>query len=212
MQSYIREFNGKNQFWTPSNSGLLSKSEAESTYLKKSDLSDMNNIQYEKIQYFGGPGYFLLQNIPMYLMQNRGTATSNSRVIGLGGPTKITNTFKIVRIKFYAYYLQTDSGSKKYWLEDLYCSLTDDAREPMKGTIHKCFIISGDKNLTTNHRIYGYFEFDQIIYGNPKFLYLHLFYQTGKPYEDYYKGNKIYVVYEKDSGLNLTVEYFGVKN
>ena len=211
MQSYIREFNGKNQFWTPSNSGLLSKSEAESTYLKKSDLSDMNNIQYEKIQYFGGPGYFLLQNIPVYFMQNRGTATSNSWTIGLGVPTKITNTFKIVRVKFYAYFLTTDSGSKNYWLEDLCCSLTDDAREPMKGTIHKGFPIAGDKNVTTNHRAYGYFEFNQIIYGNPKYLYLHFFYQTGQSV-DYYKGNKIYVVYEKDSGLNLTVEYFGFKN
>lgn len=210
MQSYIREFNGKNQFWTPSNSGLLSKSEAESTYLKKSDLSDMNNIQYEKIQYFGGPGYFLLQNIPVYFMQNRGTATSNSWTIGLGLPTKITNQFKIVRIKFYAYYLTNDSGSKNYWLEDLCCSLTDDAREAMKGTIHKGFNISNDKNITTNHRVYGYFEFNQIIYGNPKFLYLHFFYKCGQK-QDYYKGNKIYVVYEKDSGLNLTVEYFGVK-
>lgn len=211
MQSYIREFNGKNQFWTPSNSGLLSKSEAESTYLKKSDLSDEPNIQYEKIQYFGGPGYFLLQNIPMYYMRNRGTATSNSWTIGLSVPTKITNQFKIVRIKFYAYYLSNDSGSENFWLEDLCCSLTDDAREAIKGTIHKGFLIGGDKNVTSNHRVYGYFEFNQIIYGNPKFLYLHFFYKSGKALE-YYKKTKIYVVYEKDSGLNLTVEYFGFKN
>lgn len=211
MQSYIREFNGKNQFWTPSNSGLLSKTEAESTYLKKSDLSDMNNIQYEKIQYYGNLGYYLMSNIPVYSMANRGTTTLNSWYIGLVVPTKITNTFKIVRVKFYAYYLLNDSGSKSAWLNNLCCSLTDDVREPMKGTIHKGFPIAGDKNVTSNNRAYGYFEFNQIIYGNPKYLYLHFFYQTGQSV-DYYKGNKIYIVYEKDSGLNLTVEYFGLNN
>ena len=117
-----------------------------------------------------------------------------------------------MRIKFYAYYLLNDSGSKSAWLEDLCCSLTDDVNEPIKGTIHKGFQIGGDKNVLTNHRAYGYFEFNQIIYGDPKYLFIHFFYNCNAPNVDYYKGNKIYIVYDKTSGLNLTVEYFGFKN
>ena len=71
MQSGIREYAGKNKYWTPSNIGitgsminnainnidefdasnLLSKNEAESTYAKKSDIPDIPNIpdiQHEK--------------------------------------------------------------------------------------------------------------------------------------------------------------------
>lgn len=61
MQSYTREYLGKNQFWTPSSigltnslidnklnnldekdtSGLLSKTEAENTYMKKTEANNL---------------------------------------------------------------------------------------------------------------------------------------------------------------------------
>ena len=229
MQSYTREFNGKNQFWTPSNlgftnslidnklanldeidtSGLLSKNEANETYLKKQDaeknylkITDVSNLQYEKklIGYVdsdtGKIGY-LIYDIPVYYLSNKTIGNKNSQYISLKTPSTITNPCKLIKIRFYAFVTTADSGMKSDWLYDLNCSLTDDPNEPMKGSIHKGFYIA---NTGTDGKFYSYFDFNEIIYGNPEYLYLHFFYNCNTTnLSTKYKNNKIYIVFDKTS-------------
>ena len=224
MQTGNREFNGKNQFWTPSNLGLtqslidnklnnidnsdlLSKTEANETYLKKSDVS---NLQYQKLIYTYGSvkSFFLLQDIPIYYIHNRGTSTKNSLWMDFKIPSTITKTLKIVKIRFYAYITLNDSGSELDWINDLNCSLTADKDEAMKGTIHKGFYIA---SKPLDDKLYSYFEINEIIYGNPKYLYLHFFYNCNSTNLTKYNNNKIYIVFDENhEDLSMTVEYFGI--
>ena len=236
MQSGIREYAGKNKYWTPSNIGitgsminnainnidefdasnLLSKNEAESTYAKKSDIPDIPDIpsiQHEKklIGYVdsdtGKIGY-LIYDIPVYYLSNKTIGNKNSQYISLKTPSTITNPCKLIKIRFYAFVTTADSGMKSDWLYDLNCSLTDDPNEPMKGSIHKGFYIA---NTGTDGKFYSYFDFNEIIYGNPEYLYLHFFYNCNTTnLSTKYKNNKIYIVFDKTSDFCMTVEYIGI--
>lgn len=233
MQSYAREFNGKNQFWTPSNlgftnalidnklanleeidiSGLLPKNEANETYLKKLDAeknylkkSDISNLQYEKYEY-NDPTYFYVHLVPppIFYIYNRGTnKASSTRPERI--PVSITNPLKIIRVRFYAFISASD-GTILDCLKDLKCSITDDPYDPMKGTIHKGFYCG---NFALDNKFYSYFDFSQIYYGTSKWIYIHFFYELPTTNLSKYDDCLIYLVADKTSDLNTTIEFFGI--
>ena len=199
MQSYTREFNGKNQFWTPSNlgftnslidnklanleevdiSGLLPKNEAENTYLKKQDaekkylkITDAIVPKFHSYYAFTTDGTDIKK-----VLTNIGNYHGN---IQIDLPSTVSDGIKLVFIDFHVQSL------KKAALDALTFTLDEKSNWGSPGRQNRSVfkgicVEKGDGSRTPY--IYKYSNSD-IFTGKIRTLYLHPFFDDEKSYTD----------------------------
>ena len=201
MQSYTREFNGKNQFWTPSNlgftnslidnklanldeidtSGLLSKNEANETYLKKKDSNSLLSKNEAENTYMKKSDYSSTNiSSTSFSLVNYGSNLSRIDITGISYrgaqsrieipiPSNITGNTKIVYLDF------SVTISNSAILDILACCLNtldgSGERDYRLGRIFKGFRATADDKSRA-------FSISDIFIGNISKLYLHFYFDN----------------------------------
>ena len=207
MQSYAREYLGKNQFWTPSSigltnslidnklnnldeidtSGLLSKNEANETYLKITDSNSLlskneANETYLKItdaivpkfhsfSVYNNDGFDMKQ-----VLTNIGTASER---IQIDIPSTVGNGIKLVYVDFRVFCLKKAAlDALTFTLNNKTGTTSGDNKEGkmVKGIC----VATGDGRSSYKYKYYIH----DVFKGKIKTLYLHPFFDDEKSYSD----------------------------
>lgn len=211
MQSYTREYLGKNQFWTPSSigltnslidnklnnldekdtSGLLSKNEAENTYMKKTEAIVLKSHSFSLLNYDG--------NIVKRYIKDLISQGPRS-IVEIPIPENISGNINIVSVDFRV--ISNNSTA----LGHLACSLNEkDGSSSTNfrfGKIAKGVCRSGD-GLAYN------FSLADIFFGNISKLYLHFYFDNFDITYDS-SSNEFYIEADTDlkSDINVKIVSF----
>ena len=242
MQSYAREYLGKNQFWTPSSigftnslidnklnnldeidtSGLLSKNEANETYLKKTDSNSLlskneaENTYLKKtdysppnITYSHSYLYTLTSYHNKYIYINNIKSRGEGSVITINLPSSVTGAIRYVSLNFNVWTAAIGGCASE--LDQLCCKLAIKSEDVYKDIDSRDGpALRGSKIASCCYR-FNFSQFFTNIIDNK--LYLRFFFiETGaieKTDED--MNNGIYITYnDAYPEFELTVVGFNI--
>lgn len=230
MQSYTREYLGKNQFWTPSSigltnslidnklnnldekdtSGLLSKNEAENTYMKKTEANNFLSKNEAQNTYMKIIDAIVPKSHSFSLLNYGGNIVKRyikdlisqgpRSIVEISIPENISGNIKIVSVDFRV--ISNNSTA----LGHLACSLNEkDGSSSTNfrfGKIAKGVCRSGD-GLAYN------FSLSDIFFGNISKLYLHFYFDNFDITYDS-SSNEFYIAVDTDlkSDINVKIVSF----